>query len=319
MIFFYIKPSSPEVRLQERRSKFLITKIIHRVSDEMEAASSGGLSTSVMIDCEEKSKEARKQKRLEEQDRREYLVYSFDEHQGFYRPAAAANTETGREAGAETGTETAPGTATTDSGKGKKSGDQSPSTSLSATVSLRDCVASSASVSSGEGGISLQLLSEEEEDEKETEAEAETETPLDAFAVIADESQKQGRGERDDRAEPLLKAPSASSLRPALSSLAKSQSLRVPRGLSPSPSLIRKTPTRSVSLKTFGGRDNNKNKSEGGGGTRGVVTWSDSKGALTSVGYNENILRIESYNEEERADEERMLREDSSLMAVSNE
>jgi hypothetical protein len=375
LVFLYITPSPPEVRLQARRSKFLLSKIIHRVSDELEAASSGGLSSGVMIESEEKSKEARKQKRLEEQDRREYLVYSFNEQQGFYRQPPRGKEETTPLTGTETDTQ--PGSTKTETETNtwlgstetvtireetgaegergrpqehKEKGVDTTRTKIRtglATVSLRECVSSPEEESEeAEGqrrGLKFITTEEEEEDEEReergggalggheraTSAGGEEDTEEEGGGEEHKRGGGRGRREgsqRDAGGEPLLPSTAVSSPRPplptsSLSALSKSQSMKAPRGggLSPSPllpPLSRKTPTRSVSLKTFGGKSGAGGGGESGGG---VVRWDDGRGVVGSVRYNQSILRIESYNEREREDEERMLEEDESLMAVSNE
>lgn len=82
-----------EVRLQQRRSYFLLNKLINKVPDDLEE-SYLGVTTSVAIESEEKSKELRKQKRVEESDRRVYIVHSYDPKRGFYIPSEVYKNET---------------------------------------------------------------------------------------------------------------------------------------------------------------------------------------------------------------------------------
>jgi hypothetical protein len=316
------------VRLQERRSKFLITKVVHKVSDDLEESSSAGIglssSVSAMIESEEKGKEARKQKRIEEQDRREYVVYSFDEHQGFYRQEMLPR---------PTGTEAAGGEGT---GGGKETEnplaieslqqmpteDEDDETSAAATevatstatVSLRECMESA----DPEDGLSLKISKKRKE---ENSAEDLAEDPVPG-AQPATEAAARGRGGGISQQEsPRL--PQFN--RPAPFTSSKSQSLKASRGENG----IRKKPIRSVSLKNFKGIDSTEDNGEGKGerGTGpggqgkggGIVYWEDGEGSVGAVKYHQNVIRIDSYNEEERADEEKMIAEDRSLMDVAEE
>lgn len=272
MVDYYVHPSTPEVRLQQRRAKFLITKIVNKVSDDLEESSTGGLNSAVMIESEEKGKQARKQKRIEEHDRREYVVYTFDEHQGFYR-----NPPIVREQNLSNDTSN-PLTLSTSEGPVEDP----------VTLTINNIESSEHGLSMPENAI-LHEEFDDLEDSKDREIQS---IPQQQLRFLPHSS----------------------------SAISKSQSLKAPRGAAGTAGVAgglqqRKFPTRSTSLKDF---RNQKTNGEGRRiATGGVMYLEDAHGG--GVKFSQNTFHIQSYDEQEKHDEERMMAEDSSVMYVADE
>lgn len=246
------------------------------------------MNSALMIESEEKSKLTRKQRRIEEQDRREYVVYSFDENQGFYRspPLNSSVSVSSLETGTSSGT------------VNPLTNEQKEVHETTQEVELR-----------------------EEQDERRNR------NPTNSQDISnQDANSHSPRPPSTQRIVSQSDHPPSHSPSPLPSSaFSKSQSLKVSQNSQkklPFRSVSLKDfrgKNRNDPAAAAGHPTSPPAEGEGHRGTSNVGYVQDRDGRLSTIQYKKNIIEINNYNEEEKKDEERMMEEDCGLMYVADE